>query len=162
MWLCVRACVCACVRVKCRPCRYYVTKEGRVIGGSEVGVLSIPEDSVVSKGRLLPGKMFLIDFAKGRMISDEEYKAELIAKRSLSLFSLSLSRFLPPSLPFLSPSSLSLFSLPLSLSLSPSSLPPSCSRALSLCLCDFRRGKQRRAHLPKRSLSRTHNEALRY
>ena len=114
------------MRVKCRPCRYYVTKEGRVIGGSEVGVLSIPEDSVVSKGRLLPGKMFLIDFAKGRMISDEEYKAELIAKRSLYL---SLSPSLPPSLP---PSSPSLFCLALALSLLPPSL--SLSRALPLPL----------------------------
>ena len=64
-----------------RPCRYYVTKSGRVIGGSEVGVLEIPEDEVVQKGRLLPGKMFLIDFDKGRLITDEEYKGELVAKR---------------------------------------------------------------------------------
>ncbi len=97
-----------------------------MIGGSEVGVLSIPEDSVVSKGRLLPGKMFLIDFAKGRMISDEEYKAELIAKRSLSL---SLPPSFPPSLPLLSPSSLSLSR---SRSVPPPSL--SLSRALSLPL----------------------------
>ena len=58
-----------------------MTNTGRVIGGSEVGVLSIPEETIVQKGRLLPGKMFLIDFSKGSMISDEEYKAELIAKR---------------------------------------------------------------------------------
>ena len=62
----------------CRPCRYYVTNTGRVIGGSEVGVLEIPEETVIQKGRLLPGKMFLIDFAQGKMVSDEEYKAELI------------------------------------------------------------------------------------
>jgi hypothetical protein len=59
-----------------------VTNTGRVIGGSEVGVLEIPEETVIQKGRLLPGKMFLIDFAQGKMVSDEEYKAELIAKRS--------------------------------------------------------------------------------
>lgn len=58
-----------------------MTKAGRVIGGSEVGVLEIPEDTIVQKGRLFPGKMFLIDFQKGRMLSDEEYKGELIAKR---------------------------------------------------------------------------------
>jgi len=49
-----------------------------------VGVLEIPEEEVVQKGRLLPGKMFLIDFNKGRMLTDEEYKGELIAKRSLA------------------------------------------------------------------------------
>jgi hypothetical protein len=76
----------------CRPCRYYVTNTGRVIGGSEVGVLEIPEETVIQKGRLLPGKMFLIDFAQGKMVSDEEYKAELIAKRSVLSLSLSLSR----------------------------------------------------------------------
>jgi hypothetical protein len=59
-----------------------VTNTGRVIGGSEVGVLEIPEETVIQKGRLLPGKMFLIDFAQGKMVSDEEYKAELIAKRA--------------------------------------------------------------------------------
>ena len=75
----------------CRPCRYYVTNTGRVIGGSEVGVLEIPEETVIQKGRLLPGKMFLIDFAQGKMVSDEEYKAELIAKRSVLSLSLSLS-----------------------------------------------------------------------
>jgi hypothetical protein len=74
----------------CRPCRYYVTNTGRVIGGSEVGVLEIPEETVIQKGRLLPGKMFLIDFAQGKMVSDEEYKAELIAKRSVLCLSSSL------------------------------------------------------------------------
>ena len=63
-----------------RPCRYYQTSDNRVIGGSEVGVLEIDEATVVKKGRLLPGKMFLIDFEKGRLISDEEYKGMLIAK----------------------------------------------------------------------------------
>ena len=83
----------------CRPCRYYVTNTGRVIGGSEVGVLEIPEETVIQKGRLLPGKMFLIDFAQGKMVSDEEYKAELIAKRSVLSLPPSLS--LPFSLLFL-------------------------------------------------------------
>ena len=59
-----------------------------------MGVLEIPEEEVVQKGRLLPGKMFLIDFNKGRMLTDEEYKGELIAKRSLSPLSSPL--FLPP------------------------------------------------------------------
>ena len=64
-----------------RPCRYYLTKSGRVIGGSEVGVLPVDDADIVHKGRLEPGKMFLIDFAKGKMISDEEYKAELVSKQ---------------------------------------------------------------------------------
>ena len=41
---------------------YYVTKDKRVIGGSEVGVLAIPPEDIVEKGRLMPGKMFLLDF----------------------------------------------------------------------------------------------------
>ncbi len=64
-----------------RPCRYYVTKAGKVIGGSEVGVIDLAEEEIVEKGRLQPGKMFLIDFSQGRMISDQEYKKELCSKR---------------------------------------------------------------------------------
>jgi len=63
-----------------RPCRYYVTKDNRVIGGSEVGVLHVDPADVVSKGRLMPGKMFLIDFAQSKMISDDEYKGQVIKK----------------------------------------------------------------------------------
>jgi len=61
-----------------------------------VGVLEIPEEEVVQKGRLLPGKMFLIDFNKGRMLTDEEYKGELIAKRSLAPPCSSLLLLAPP------------------------------------------------------------------
>ncbi len=43
---------------------YYVTRDGRVIGGSEVGVIPVENSNVLSKGRLMPGKMFLIDFAQ--------------------------------------------------------------------------------------------------
>jgi len=64
-----------------RPCRYYVTKDQRVIGGSEVGVLNVDVENVVSKGRLMPGKMFLIDFAQNKMISDEEYKGQACKKQ---------------------------------------------------------------------------------
>ena len=49
-----------------RPCRYYVTRDGRVIGGSEVGMIPVANDNVLSKGRLMPGRMFLIDFAQVR------------------------------------------------------------------------------------------------
>src|SRR5262252_3626908 len=60
-----------------RPARYLVTKDGLVIMASETGVLPIPEQSIVQKWRLQPGKMLLIDLQKGRIISDEEIKAEL-------------------------------------------------------------------------------------
>lgn len=60
-----------------RPARYLVTKDGLVIMASETGVLPIEEKSIVEKWRLQPGKMLLIDLEKGRIISDEEIKAEL-------------------------------------------------------------------------------------
>ncbi len=60
-----------------RPSRYYVTKDDRVIMASEVGVLPIPPETVLEKGRLQPGKMFLIDTKQGRIISDEEIKKQI-------------------------------------------------------------------------------------
>ncbi|MGI9256675.1 MAG: glutamate synthase large subunit, partial [Salinispira sp.] len=57
-----------------RPSRYYVTKDDLVIMASEVGVLDIPEDRVLYKGRLQPGRMFLVNFKEGRIISDDELK----------------------------------------------------------------------------------------
>jgi glutamate synthase (ferredoxin) len=62
-----------------RPSRYYVTKDGLVIMASEVGVLDIPPDEVVLKERLRPGRIFLVDTARGRIVSDEEIKRELAA-----------------------------------------------------------------------------------
>jgi glutamate synthase (NADPH/NADH) large chain len=63
-----------------RPARYFVTKDDRVIMSSESGVLPIPEESIARKWRLQPGKMLLIDLAQGRIISDDELKAELASK----------------------------------------------------------------------------------
>ena len=64
-----------------RPSRYYVTSDDRVILASEVGVLSsIPSSKVIKKGRLEPGRMFLIDMEEGRIIEDGEVK-ERIAKQ---------------------------------------------------------------------------------
>ena len=60
-----------------RPARYLVTNDGLVIMASETGVLPIEEKTVIEKWRLQPGKMLLIDLDKGRIISDEEIKAEL-------------------------------------------------------------------------------------
>jgi glutamate synthase (NADPH/NADH) large chain len=58
-----------------RPSRYYVTHDDKVIMASEVGVLPVDPSNVKLKGRLQPGKMFLIDFDEGRMIPDEELKS---------------------------------------------------------------------------------------
>jgi glutamate synthase (NADPH/NADH) large chain len=57
-----------------RPSRYYVTKDGLVIMASEVGVLDIPAESILRKGRLQPGRMFLVDTEQGRIVGDDELK----------------------------------------------------------------------------------------
>ncbi len=59
-----------------RPARYLVTDDDMVILASEMGVLDIPEEKIVEKWRLQPGKMLLIDTAEGRIISDEEIKTK--------------------------------------------------------------------------------------
>ncbi|MFD1696990.1 glutamate synthase large subunit [Roseibium aestuarii] len=60
-----------------RPARYIVTEDDYVIMSSEVGVLPVPEEKIVRKWRLQPGRMLLIDLEQGRIISDEEVKREL-------------------------------------------------------------------------------------
>ncbi len=60
-----------------RPSRYCVTDDDLVIMASETGVLPVPENRIVRKWRLQPGKMFLIDLEQGRLIDDEELKANL-------------------------------------------------------------------------------------
>ena len=62
-----------------RPSRYYITKDDLVVMASEAGVLDIEPERILRKDRLQPGKMFLVDTAQGRIISDEEIK-ETIAK----------------------------------------------------------------------------------
>jgi glutamate synthase (NADPH/NADH) large chain len=62
-----------------RPGRYWVTSDGLVILASEVGVLDIEPERVVRRGRLQPGRIFLADTAAGRIVEDEEVKAELAA-----------------------------------------------------------------------------------
>jgi glutamate synthase (ferredoxin) len=64
-----------------RPSRYYVTKDGLVIMASEAGVLDIPPENVVQKGRLQPGRMFLVDTEQGRIIEDEEIKKKVSTER---------------------------------------------------------------------------------
>src|SRR5262249_57210238 len=60
-----------------RPARYFVTRDERIIMASEMGVLSIPEKDIITKWRLQPGKMLLVDLDEGRLIPDEELKATL-------------------------------------------------------------------------------------
>ena len=64
-----------------RPSRYYLTHDDRCIMASEVGVLHVEPENVKFKGRLQPGKMFLIDFEEGRLISDDELKHDFAARR---------------------------------------------------------------------------------
>ncbi|MFL5428456.1 MAG: glutamate synthase central domain-containing protein, partial [Myxococcales bacterium] len=64
-----------------RPSRYYVTKDDLVVMSSEVGVLDIPPDRVIEKGRLQPGRIFLVDTELGRIVGDEELK-ERIARQA--------------------------------------------------------------------------------
>ena len=64
-----------------RPSRYYITNDDKCIMASEVGVVQVDPETVVEKGRLQPGRMFLIDFEQGRMIPDAEIKAEWAGAR---------------------------------------------------------------------------------
>ena len=61
-----------------RPSRYWVTDDDFVIMASEAGVLDIDPAKIVSKGRLQPGKMFVVDMEQGRIIPDEELKSDII------------------------------------------------------------------------------------
>ena len=67
-----------------RPGRFLVTDDGLVVLASEIGVLDFPPDRIVRKGRLRPGKMFLVDTAEGRIVEDDEIKAELAASAALA------------------------------------------------------------------------------
>src|ERR1700736_460812 len=60
-----------------RPARYLVTRDDRIVMASEMGVLKIPEEQIVTKWRLQPGKMLLVDLEQGRLIPDDEIKATL-------------------------------------------------------------------------------------
>jgi glutamate synthase domain-containing protein 1 len=69
-----------------RPSRYYVTKDDQVIMASEVGVLDIPPERVLLKGRLQPGRMFLVDTKLGRIVADEELKQKIATERPYRLW----------------------------------------------------------------------------
>ena len=63
-----------------RPARYLLTRDDRIVMASEMGVLPIPEEDIVTKWRLQPGKMLLVDLDEGRLIPDEELKSTLARK----------------------------------------------------------------------------------
>jgi glutamate synthase (NADPH/NADH) large chain len=60
-----------------RPARYFVTSDDRIVMASEMGTLKVPEEKIIKKWRLQPGKMLLVDLEEGRIISDEELKASI-------------------------------------------------------------------------------------
>ena len=64
-----------------RPSRYCITKDDRVIMASETGVLPVPPDMIIEKGRLQPGKMFVVDLEQGRVISDTELKNKICSQK---------------------------------------------------------------------------------
>ena len=64
-----------------RPSRYTITKSGKLIMASEIGVVEVAPEDVESHGRLEPGKMFLVDMNKGRIINDEEIKSKIVSER---------------------------------------------------------------------------------
>ena len=64
-----------------RPCRYLVTTDGLVIMASEAGVVKIPPEKVQQKGRLQPGRMFLVDTVEGRIITDNEIKSKVARQK---------------------------------------------------------------------------------
>ncbi|MCC9165582.1 glutamate synthase large subunit [Pontibacter harenae] len=88
-----------------RPSRYCVTEDGTVIMASEAGALPVDQSKVISKGRLQPGKMFLVDLEQGRIISDEEIKEQIASRNPyrewLRFKRLKLRELLPPMVPAL-------------------------------------------------------------
>ncbi len=64
-----------------RPFRYTITSDDLLVMGSETGVLGIPPEKIVRKGRLSPGRMFLLDPSEGRIVGDDEIKIELATRK---------------------------------------------------------------------------------
>ncbi len=64
-----------------RPCRYVVTTDGLAVVASEVGVIDFPPEKIRTKGRLQPGKMFLVDTEEGRIITDNEIKSKIARQK---------------------------------------------------------------------------------
>jgi glutamate synthase (NADPH/NADH) large chain len=87
-----------------RPSRYCITKDDRVIMGSETGILPISPEMIIEKGRLQPGKMFIVDLEEGRVISDEELKHKICSQKPygewLKKYKISLEELPPPRVMF--------------------------------------------------------------
>ena len=64
-----------------RPSRWILTKDGRVVMASEVGVVDVAPEDIVRKGRLQPGRIFFVDLEQGRIVEDEEIKADYVARK---------------------------------------------------------------------------------
>ncbi len=64
-----------------RPARYFITDDDLIVMSSEMGVLDIPQEKIIKKWRLQPGKMLLVDIEHGRIVSDDELKRDLAAQR---------------------------------------------------------------------------------
>ncbi|VAX07418.1 Glutamate synthase [NADPH] large chain [hydrothermal vent metagenome] len=89
-----------------RPARYLITDDDQIVMASEMGVLEIPEEKIIKKWRLQPGKMLLIDLEKGCIIDDAELKAELTSARPYQKWLDSTQirlRHLPPVVPPMAP-----------------------------------------------------------
>ena len=67
-----------------RPCRFVVTNEDIMVCASEVGAVFIPPEKVVSKGRLKPGRMLLVDTLEGRIVDDKELKSTTARKQNFA------------------------------------------------------------------------------
>jgi glutamate synthase (NADPH/NADH) large chain len=87
-----------------RPSRYCITNDGRVIMASETGVLPIAQETVIEKGRLQPGKMFIVDLEQGKVISDTELKEKICSAKPyaewLAKFKIKLEELPPPRITF--------------------------------------------------------------
>jgi glutamate synthase (NADPH) large chain len=87
-----------------RPSKYWITKDDRVIMASETGVLPVAPENVLEKGRLQPGKMFIVDLEQGRVVSDDELKAKICSEKPysewLEKYKIKLDELPPPRIMF--------------------------------------------------------------
>lgn len=87
-----------------RPSRYCITNDDRVIMASETGVLPVPPETIIEKGRLQPGKMFVVDLEQGRVISDNELKEKICAQKTyeewLRKYKIKIEELPPPRVMF--------------------------------------------------------------
>lgn len=96
-----------------RPSRYVITDDDRVILASESGAVAIDQSTIIQKGRLTPGKMFVVDMEQGRIISDEEIKTQVCSRKPyadwINKYQIKLEELPEPRLQFTSLSPTSIF-----------------------------------------------------